>query len=138
MDSLDKIIIEELLKNARISKSNLAKKLNLTEAAIRKRLKKLEASGIILGYRTVIDYQKAELVASITGVDVEPEKLWKAIEKLKVLDEIKTIMLTSGDHMILVEIVTDKMDRLEEVHRRIEGLEGVIRVCPAILIKGIK
>jgi len=138
MDGLDKIIIEELLKNARISKSNLARKLNLTEAAIRKRLRKLEASGIILGYRAVVDYQKAELVASITGVDAEPEKLWKVIEQLKMMDEIKTIMLTSGDHMMLVEIVVKSMDRLEEAHRRIEKLEGVVKVCPAILIKNIK
>jgi len=138
MDSLDKIIIEELLKNARISKSNLARKLSLTEAAIRKRLKKLETSRIILGYRAIIDYQKAELVASITGVDVEPEKLWKVVEQLKMLDEIKTIMLTSGDHMMLVEIVVENMDRLKEAHRRIEEFEGVVKVCPAILIKSIK
>ncbi len=138
MDENDKIIIENLMKNARISKAALARKLNLTEAAIRKRLKKLESSGIIVGYKVVIDYQKIGYISSLTGVDTVPEKLWKIIEKLKMFNEVKTIMLTSGDHMIVAEIVADKIDKLEEVHKRIEDLDGVIRVCPAILIKSIE
>jgi len=138
MDEIDQIIIENLMKNARTPKATLAKKLNLTEAAVRKRLKKLESSQTILGYKAIVDYQKTGKVASITGVDVEPEKLWRVIEKLKVLDEINTITLTSGDHMMLIEIVVRTMNELEEVHKRIEGFDGVIKVCPAILIKNIK
>jgi len=138
MDEIDQIIIEYLMKNARIPKATLAKKLNLTEAAVRKRFKKLESSQTILGYKAIVDYQKAGKVASITGVDVEPEKLWRVIEKLKVLDEINTITLTSGDHMMLVEVVVRTMSELEEVHKKIEGFDGVIKVCPAILIKNIK
>ncbi len=138
MDEQDRIIVESLMKNARTSKSALARRLNLTEAAIRKRLRKLESSGTVLGYRAIIDYQKAELVASVTGVDTEPDKLWKVIEQLKMLDEVKTVMLTSGDHMMLAEIVVESMDGLEEALEKIEGFEGVVRVCPAILIKSIK
>jgi Lrp/AsnC family transcriptional regulator for asnA, asnC and gidA len=138
MDEQDRIIVESLMKNARTSKSALARRLNLTEAAIRKRLMRLESSGTVLGYRAIIDYQKAELVASVTGVDTEPDKLWKVIEQLKMLDEVKTVMLTSGDHMMLAEIVVESMDGLEEAHEKIEGFEGVVRVCPAILIKSIK
>ncbi|MCX8188750.1 MAG: Lrp/AsnC family transcriptional regulator [Nitrososphaeria archaeon] len=138
MDKVDEIIIESLLKNARTSKVELARRLKITEAAIRKRLKKLESYGIILGYKAIVDYQKIGYTASLTGIDTVPEKLWKVIEKLKMFNEIKSVMLTSGDHMILAEIVTDKIDKLGEVHRRIEELDGVVRVCPAILIKSIK
>ncbi len=138
MDEVDNTIIEILMRNARTSKAVLARRLNLTEAAVRKRLKKLESSGIIVGYKAIIDYQKVGYIASLTGIDTVPEKLWKVIEKLKTFNEVKTIMLTSGDHMMLAEIVTDKIDSLEEVHRRIDGLDGVIRVCPAILIKSVK
>ncbi|MEM3404418.1 MAG: Lrp/AsnC family transcriptional regulator [Nitrososphaeria archaeon] len=138
MDEIDRIIIENLLTNARTSKAILARKLNITEAAIRKRLKKLESSGTIVGYKAIVDYQKAELVASITGVDAEPERLWKVIEHLKALDEVKMIFLTSGDHMMLVEIVVKSMDELKEVHEKIGRYDGVMRICPAILIKGSK
>jgi len=138
MDEIDRIIIDNLLTNARISKAVLARKLNITETAIRKRLKKLESSGTIVGYKAIVDYEKAELVASITGVDFEPEKLWKVIEYLKALDEVKMIFLTSGDHMMMVEIAVKSVDKLKEVHEKIGSYDGVVRVCPAILIKGCK
>lgn len=138
MDNVGKRIVLELLKNARMPKVELAKKLNLTEAAIRKRLRKLENSGIVIGYSALVDYNKAELVASITGIDSEPERLWSLIDYLKAIEEINKVMLTSGDHMIMVEIVTDSMEKLEEVHRRIEKFEGVVRVCPAMLIRNVK
>lgn len=138
MDNVGKRIVLELLKNARMPKVELAKKLNLTEAAIRKRLRKLENSGIVIGYSALVDYNKAELVASITGIDSEPERLWSLIDYLKAIEEINKVVLTSGDHMIMVEIVTDSMEKLEEVHRRIEKFEGVVRVCPAMLIRNVK
>jgi len=138
MDDVDQVILESLITNARTSKASLARKLNLTEAAVRKRLKKLEKSGIVVGYRAVLDYQKAGLVASIMGVDTQPEKLWKVIEYLKTLSEVKTILLTSGDHMMLIEIVVKSMDMLEEVHGKIGRYDGVMRVCPAIFIKSVK
>jgi hypothetical protein len=39
---------------------------------------------------------------------------------------------------MLVEVVVRTMSELEEVHKKIEEFDGVIKVCPAILIKNIK
>lgn len=134
----DEAILEALISNARIPKTELARMINVTEAAVRKRLKKLEELGVILGYRAIIDYQKAGLIASITGLDVEPEKLWRVIGALKEMREVKTILLTSGDHMIIAEIVAKNVSKLEEVHRRIGEVEGVRRMCPAIVLRNVK
>lgn len=138
MNRIDKILLEALVNNARIPKTELAKKLNVSEAAIRKKMKKLERLGIIVGYRAVIDYQKAGLIASITGLDAEPEKLWGVIGALKEMNEVKMLSLTSGDHVIIAEIVTTNVDKLEEIHKRIERIEGVKKVCPAIILERIK
>ncbi len=138
MDSRDKVIVKMLMENARIPKTHIAKVLGITETAVRKRISKLEKDNVILGYKAIINYKTTGLSASLTGVDVEPEKLWSVISELKKIDEVKSIMLTTGDHMIMLEIVAEGVDELSDIHGKIEKLEGVRRICPAIVLDVLK
>jgi DNA-binding Lrp family transcriptional regulator len=58
LDIYDKRILFELDKNARITTSDLAKKIRKSKQFVDYRIKKLEQEKIILGYTTVIDYSK--------------------------------------------------------------------------------
>ncbi len=138
MDSRDKVIVKMLMENARIPKTHIAKVLGITETAVRKRISKLEKDSVILGYKAIINYKTTGLSASLTGVDVEPERLWSVISELKKIDEVKSIMLTTGDHMIMLEIVAESVDELSEIHGKIEELEGVRRICPAVVLDVLK
>ena len=138
MDGKDRTILKMLMENARIPKTHIAKTLGVTETAVRKRIAKLEKEKIVLGYKAIINYKTAGLSASLTGVDVEPERLWSVISRLKEMEEIKSIMLTTGDHMIMLEIVAESVEELSEIHRKIEELEGVKRICPAIVLDVMK
>jgi Lrp/AsnC family transcriptional regulator for asnA, asnC and gidA len=71
-------------------------------------------------------------------VDVDAEKLWLVVNKLKEMDEVKSMWLTTGDHMIMLEIVVKSVDALSEVHERIACIEGVKRVCPAVILEVLK
>lgn len=55
MDSLDRAIIDVLLRDGRISNQSLAAEVGLTPAPCLRRVRKLEADGVIAGYRAVID-----------------------------------------------------------------------------------
>ncbi len=138
MDERDLKIIEILLENARIPKTKIAESLGVTETAVRKRIQKLENSGIILRYRAVINCKVANLSCSLTGVDVEPEKLWNVVNALKEFKEIRAMWLTTGDHTLMLEVVAKDVDDLSEIHRKIESLEGVKRICPAIVLDVLK
>ncbi len=138
VDEKDAKIISLLSKNARMPKTEIAKALGITEAAVRKRLAKLEKSGIILSYKPVINFKAANLVASLTGVDVEADRLWKVVDYLKNLESVRNLYLTSGDHTIMAEIVANSTEELSEIHRRIEELDGVRRVCPSVILDVLK
>ena len=126
-------ILEFLRRNGRMPKSKIAERLGITETAVRKRIRKLEREGIILGYRAVINYRKINMICSFTGIDVEPDSLIDVMKKLKDIDRITAIYLTSGDHDFLVEIVCENVEELERIHKEMARLKGVRRICPAII-----
>lgn len=134
MDEKDEIIILALLENAKISKTRIARKLGISETAVRKRISNLEKEGIILGYRAVINFKKAELFVSITGIDVESERMWEVIGDVKKIKSIKSIYLTSGEHTLVVEVFAESLNELSNVHNTIYEIKGVRKVCPSIVL----
>ena len=135
----DIAIIEFLMKDARMPYTEIARRLGVTEAAIRKRVKKLEEEGIIKGYRAVVDAKRIgyKIVAEI-GFDVTPENYVKVIETVKNMPEVKRMKSTTGDHMIMLECWFHDSDEMVQFVRRLENIEGVQRVCPAILVEELK
>ncbi len=85
IDNIDKRILFELEKNARITDSALAKLVKKSKDAVRYRIKKLEDEKIILGYRTWIDYSKIGYRTSTIYLNLInlPEKRERLIEDLK-------------------------------------------------------
>lgn len=138
MDDKDLKLALELLKNGRAKKSELAKIFGVTETAIRKRIEKLEKNGAILGYRAIIDFKKLGLFSSLTGIDVEPEHIWSVVEKIKGFENVTSLFLTSGDHVIMVEVVCKSMQEISAFHEQIAKIEGVKRVCPALIVEVVK
>ncbi len=135
----DLAIIEFLMKDARMPYTEIARRLGVTEAAVRKRVKKLEEEGIIKGYRARVDAKKIgyKIVAEI-GFDIEPEKYVSVIAEVKGWPEVKRMKSTTGDHMVVMECWFHDSDEMVRFVRKLEGLEGVQRVCPAILVEELK
>lgn len=133
MDSKDLRILELLSENARISKLRIAEELGVTEAAVRKRIRRLEEEGVILGYRTIINYRKLGMAYSITGVEVEPDAILDVIRALRSMGSVRSIFLTSGDHDLVVEVVAKNMGELEKIHEKMKNIKGVRKVYPAIV-----
>ncbi|MDK2782074.1 MAG: Lrp/AsnC family transcriptional regulator, regulator for asnA, asnC and gidA [Archaeoglobi archaeon] len=138
VDERDKKILEMLMRNARIPKVRIAEELGVTEAAVRKRISRLEESGIIVGYRAVVDFKKSEMVASLAGVDVEPEALWRVIRSLRNIENVASLWLTTGDHALMMEIFANSTEELSRIHDEISEIPGVLRVCPSIILEVIK
>jgi len=57
IDRYNEIILRELGANARISNIDLAERIGLSPSACLRRVQELEKSGVIKGYRAVLDYE---------------------------------------------------------------------------------
>jgi Lrp/AsnC family transcriptional regulator for asnA, asnC and gidA len=140
VDEKDIEIIKMLMDDSRISYTNMAKRLNITEAAVRKRVKNLENRGVIKKYTVEVDSSKLGYnVISLTGVDTEPEMFLEVAKKLKEEDFAKSVYITTGDHMIMVEVWAKDGDELTRIiSEKIGRLSGVRKICPAIILEKLK
>ncbi len=140
VDEKDIRIIQMLREDARMSYTNMAKKLNITEAAVRKRVKNLESKGVIKKYTVEVDSSKLGYnIVSLTGVDTDPEKFLEVAKRLKDEDFARSVYITTGDHMIMTEIWAKDGDELTHIiSEKIGKLPGVKKICPAIILEKIK
>lgn len=117
----------------------MANIFGVSEAAVRKRIRKLEEEGVIKKYTVVIDPRKLGYnVHAFIGLDASPEKFLHIVEELKKLEEVLNLYTSTGDHMILAECWLKNSQELTEFVEKLNNLEGVKRVCPAIILEKIK
>jgi Lrp/AsnC family leucine-responsive transcriptional regulator len=88
IDKVDKRILFELHKDARISDSELAKKVRRSKDSVRYRIRNLEDAGIIFGYQTWIDFTKIgyssyKLYLRLSATPEQAERLYDYIRKEK-------------------------------------------------------
>ena len=139
MDKIDLSIVESLTKNARTPFVQIAKKLKVSESTVRKRVSNLEKEGIIKKFTLVVDTNKLgyDNVALI-GIDAAPEKYLDVAKKLTELPEVKYVASSSGDHMFMLEAWAKNSDELRALSDKLKGLDGVTRICPAIIKDTLK
>jgi len=140
LDERDRVIIEMLTKDARTPFTEIAKVLGISETAVRKRVKALEEAGVIRQYTVVVDPSKLGYnLVSLTGVDTLPERIFDVASKLKEFEFVRSVYLTSGDHMIMTEVwAKDGEDLSDIISNKIGKIDGVTKVCPAIILEKLK
>jgi Lrp/AsnC family transcriptional regulator for asnA, asnC and gidA len=132
-------LLEALRENSRTPFMELARRFGVTETAVRKRVRKLEERGVIKKYTIDVDMRKMgyELKATI-GLDTTPERYMSTIEKLKRMKNVMYLCSCSGDHMIMINRWFRNSDELSAFVKSLETMEGVTRVCPAVVTQEVK
>lgn len=139
LDEKDIKIIKMLRKNARTSLSEIGKNIGISDVAVLKRLRKLEKEGVISGYTVTLNPRKLGYNSvSMTGINVQPEHLFKLIVYLRDRPEVVYLAVTTGDHTIMAVIQARDADELARIHEELEKYPGVVSVRPAIIVEEIK
>ncbi|MCX8168641.1 MAG: Lrp/AsnC family transcriptional regulator [Candidatus Methanomethylicia archaeon] len=140
IDSIDFRIIEILLKEGDLSFSELARRLDLSESTVRKRIEKLKKNNVIKKFTIIVDPFKLGFNSiAIIGIDVDPPQLLNVSKKLSELQEAKNVFICTGDHMILAEIWAKDGNHLSKIiSEKIGVIEGVKKVCPSIILERLK
>ena len=127
MDELDYKILECLKENARAKLSAIASEINLSITATTERIHRMEAEGIITGYRVVIDEGRmGKDVKALISVSLEhPRYNNEFAEMVKSHPDILECYYITGDYDFHLKVSTSGGEGLENLLNYIKGIKGV-------------
>jgi len=139
MDDVDLAILRSLIKNSRITISQMSKEIDIPDATISNRLKKLE-NNVIKRYTLIPDWQKIGLeITSIIIIQTESEKHELVKEKLSRLKEVSEVYSVSGEYDILIKVWVKSIEDLNQlINSKIRSIEGVEDLTEMIVMERVK
>ena len=127
MDAIDYRILSCLKENSRENATNIGAKINLSTSAVIERIKKMETSGLIEQYTTIINQSKLgrELMAFITVRLEHPKHYENFVEVVNNHSSIAECYYIAGDFDFILKVVTKSGKNLEEILNNVKSIEGV-------------
>jgi Lrp/AsnC family leucine-responsive transcriptional regulator len=130
-DKVDRAIVARLQRDGRIANVDLADAIALSPSACLRRVKALEASGIIAGYRAEVSRPRAGLGLTVfVGLKVEGQSQATAArieQALLAIPAVVACYLVSGSTDFLVEVAVPDLAAYEQL------LLGQILTIPAVV-----
>lgn len=129
-DAIDKRILQELQKNARISNVELSKRVNLSPTPCLERVKRLEQSNIILGYHAdvcPIQTKTSLLVFIEVTLEITSNEVFKGFaDTVKEYSEILECHMIAGGFDYLLKL------RFKDMQEYREFLGGGLSKLPKV------
>lgn len=125
-DRTERRILEELQREGRMSNVVLAEALGLSESPCLRRVRALEDSGVISGYRARLDQRRVGLqVTAFVQVQLEKhddQKTEAFMDKVTAEPHIVECHAMSGAYDYLLKVVAQSMDHFSEL-----AMQGILR-----------
>jgi Lrp/AsnC family transcriptional regulator, leucine-responsive regulatory protein len=143
LDRFDRAILQALQLDGRITNSDLAERVNLSESACLRRVRALEESGLIEGYTARINQQRAgcpvNVFVNITLDRQDEVDLRKFEESVRKIPEVMECYLMTGDYDYTVRVVVADTADFERVHaKHLTRLPGVARVHSSFALRTVQ
>jgi Lrp/AsnC family transcriptional regulator for asnA, asnC and gidA len=127
------------VKNARITLSKMSEDIDVPDATISHRLKRLERE-VIKGYTVILDPDKVGLeMTAIIIIQTETEKHSAVKLALSKLDEVSEVYSVSGEYDLLTKLWAHNMEELNQIiNTKIRSIDGVDDLTEMIVMERVK
>ncbi|TCO51132.1 Lrp/AsnC family leucine-responsive transcriptional regulator [Kribbella antiqua] len=116
LDPTDWAILVELQRDARISLSELGRRVSLSASATTERVRRLESLGVVTGYRAEVDLTKVGYpVLAVVRLKYPGNKHEPLHRLLRERSEILECLRTTGDDCYTLKVAAASMPHLEEL-----------------------
>lgn len=143
IDRYDRLILDCLQHDGRISNQDLADKVSLSPSACLRRVRALEELGLITGYRAVLDAKKLGLsLMALIHISMDrhtPERFDQFEAEVAGIPEIQECLLITGqDADYQLKVVVADMDGYQELLlKRITRIPGVTGVHSSFVLRRV-
>lgn len=141
LNPIDYKIIDLLQRNARMTQSEIAASVGLSQPAVAERMRKLEQEGVITAYAARVDSRKlGKDITAFIGVSIEHPKYNKEFSRLMLMhkDVLECHRVTGADSYLLKVVTenTESLDRL--ISDTVRVAPGVTRTLTTIVMSSVK
>ena len=134
LDRYDRQILQALQADGRLSNQDLADRIGLSPSPCLRRVRALEESGLITGYRALVDAKMLGLsLMALVHISMDrhtPERFERFEQQIAQIDEVMECLLITGQSAdYQLKVVVRDMDAYQALLldriTRIEGITGV-------------
>jgi DNA-binding Lrp family transcriptional regulator len=142
MDAIDRQILAELQTEGRLTVAELADRVRLSAGPCHRRLRELEQTGVIKGYRAVIDAAAVglgfEVLVNVTMDREDSTTITEFETALATIAEVRHAERLFGDPDYLLRVATTDLEGYAALRdQKLATLPGVQRLTSTIVMKRI-
>jgi DNA-binding Lrp family transcriptional regulator len=137
LDKVDEQILGLLREDSRVSFVEVAGKVGLSEAAVRRRISNLVKYGTIK--RFTIEVSEPQLTSAITYVSVSPSNPTSEVsKKIRTVQGVETIYETTGSFDIAAIIKGPNIAEVNKSVEEIRRISGVLNTNTTIILRTLR
>jgi DNA-binding Lrp family transcriptional regulator len=142
MDAIDRQILAELQNEGRLTVTELAERVRLSAGPCHRRLRELERSGAIKGYRALVDPAVLglgfEVLVSVTMDREDAATIDRFETALAAIPEVRHAERLFGDPDYLIRVAARDLDGYAALRdAKLATLPGVQRITSTIVMKRV-
>lgn len=143
MDRTDRKILDLLTRDSRLTGEQLGERVGLSPSAAHRRVKALEESGAIIGYRARLSAaargNPSTVFVQVTLTDQRQATMLAFEATLAHTEQVAEAYLMSGQSDYLIKVLVRDDDSYERIHREIlSALPGVQRLVSQFTIRTLE
>ncbi|GAC1387972.1 MAG: hypothetical protein NVSMB45_17770 [Ginsengibacter sp.] len=143
LDSKDLAILHLLQKNARITVKEISDKMHLSTTPVHERIKRMEASGVIKQYATLVDHTKVKkglmVICYVSLKEHSKNAGTKFIKLIHALNEVIECYSISGEFDFMLKVVCEDMNAYYDFHvNKLSSIENMGHVQSVFVMGRIK
>ncbi|HLP03058.1 MAG TPA: Lrp/AsnC family transcriptional regulator [Opitutaceae bacterium] len=137
-------VLKLLMENNRLTPTQMAQVLGVSETEVTRQLDELKAQGVFLGWRPILNLAKEEtgVVRAVIEVKIRPERgggFNRLAERIARFDEVDSCYLNSGSYDLLVFVSGTSLQKVASfVSERLSTIEGVLSTATHFMLRTYK
>jgi len=143
LDKTDLAILKMLQSNAKATVKEIAERVHLSTTPVHERIKRLEQTGVIKQYATLLDYTKVKkglmVICYVSLKEHSKNAGIKFIKSINELPEVIECYNISGEFDFMLKVVEENMDSYYDFHvNRLSQIENMGNVQSVFVMGVIK
>ncbi|MBE2198151.1 MAG: Lrp/AsnC family transcriptional regulator [Anaerolinea sp.] len=143
LDEIDRELLKYLQQDARVTQAELARRVNLSPPGLQKRIRKLEESGVISRYVTLLDREAVGYdmlcFVQVTLQRHEPTAVSNFKTAVRHMAEVLECHHITGEYDYLLKIVVHNRKHLEQfILETLTPVPGMDKVRTSLVLSEIK